>query len=323
MNEQAAQFPTHRPENDVNILITGGTGFIGGALTTRLIKDGHSLTALVRSADRARKVLVPAVSMAPLSMLDNDLDELMSDADAVVNLAGGAILGKRWSARQKQVVRNGRVELTTRLTHSMLRCSAPPKVFLSASAVGYYGDAGDRELKSDSPAGDDFLAQLCVDWEAAAGLARPAGVRVVTPRIGVVLGRGGGAMKKMMTPFRMGLGGPIGSGTQYFPWIHIDDLVEMILQALSDNRYTGPFNAVGPEPVMFKTFARSLGRALGKPAILPVPAFALRLLLGEAAAMLLTGQRAVPDVAVANDFTFRFPDLAAALEDIINRPLAS
>jgi uncharacterized protein (TIGR01777 family) len=191
---------------------------------------------------------------------------------------------------------------------------------VSGSAVGYYGDRGDAVLSEESAPADDFLARLCIDWERAALAAEPLGVRVVLLRTGIVLGREGGALARLLLPFKLGLGGPIGSGKQFMPWIHLHDHVEMIAAALGDERLAGPMNVTAPVPVTNREFARALGRAVHRPAFLPVPGFVLKLALGEASSVLLTGQRAVPAKALSSGFAFEYPEIDAALADIVSKP---
>ncbi len=302
----------------MKILLTGATGFIGSALSLRLQRDGHHLTALVRDESRAQALLGEAVRLFSTDLDDAWLDALMEEADAVVNLAGAPVIGRRWTRRYRAVLRASRIDLTERLVASMKRVAHAPAVFVSASAVGYYGDRGAEPVTEETPPGSDFLARLCVDWERAATQASERGVRVAIPRIGVVLGREGGALDRMLPAFRLGLGGPVGSGRQYVSWIHLEDLVEMLATALTDARYAGPFNAVAPAPATFRIFAEALARRLGKPAALRVPGFGLKLLFGEAARVLLTGQRVLPRRALDRGFAFRFPDLPVALADLLD-----
>jgi uncharacterized protein (TIGR01777 family) len=197
--------------------------------------------------------------------------------------------------------------------------ATPPPVLVSHSAIGFYGPRGDEILDETAPGGDDFLAGVCRDWEEAAGGAVRAGIRVVNPRVGIVLGRGGGALSMMLTPFRLGLGGPIGHGRQWMSWIHVDDVVGLLLHAIGRRDVSGPVNATAPEPVTNRDFSRALGRALGRPAVLPTPVFALKLLYGDFAEILATGQRVMPARAVESGYAFRFPDLGAALAEVVGR----
>jgi len=242
----------------------------------------------------------------------------LSGCDGVVNLAGEPLVGKRWTAKRRAVLRSSRVDVTTALVAAMKAASPRPRVLVSGSAVGVYGDRGDEVLTETSPSRDDFLGRLCTDWEAAAEAASSFGVRVAVIRTGVALGRGG-ALAQMLPPFTFGLGGPIGAGTQFFPWIHVRDLAALFAAALEDERYRGPINGVAPAEATSRVFATALGRALHRPAILPTPALALRALFGEAASVLLASQRVEPRAARRLGFAWEFPALDAALRDIISK----
>jgi uncharacterized protein (TIGR01777 family) len=279
----------------MRIAVTGAGGFIGGALVRCLSQDGHSAVAV------ARGVPDPAV---------------LEGADAIVHLAGEPV-AQRWTAAAKQRIRASRVGGALRLVEALASLSNPPATLVSASAIGYYGSRGDEVLTESSPPGSDFLASVCAEWEDAAARAAQSGIRVVTVRIGMVLGPRGGALAKMLLPFRLGLGGRLGSGRQWMSWIHLDDLVALIRFALGEGSLTGPVNATAPEPVTNAEFTRELGRALGRPAVLPVPAFALRLLYGEMAEVLLSSQRVLPAAAQAAGFSFRHARLAPALRHLL------
>jgi uncharacterized protein (TIGR01777 family) len=302
----------------MNIFMTGATGFIGRALTLRLLGEGHAVTALVRDEARARSRLGGDVAFVPESAGDAAMRDALASSDAVVNLAGEPLIG-RWTAKRRQAIVASRVDLTERLVAAMRDAERTPRTLISASAVGYYGDRGDEILREDSAAAAGFLGDLCARWEHAAMRAEELGARVVTLRTGIVLGREGGALAKLLTPFRLGLGGPIGSGKQYMPWIHLHDHVELIAAALRDDGLRGPMNLTAPEPVTNAAFARALGRALRRPAFMPLPAFALKAALGEAATVLLSSQRAVPQRAISAGFSFRYPEIEQALADIVGR----
>jgi uncharacterized protein (TIGR01777 family) len=275
----------------MKVVIAGGTGFLGRALAARLESDGHDVVVPARGSTR-------------------DVD----GADAVVNLSGESIAGKRWSAAQKQRILDSRIQITRGLVDAILAARKRPAVFVSGSAVGYYGPLGDEIATEDTPPGSDFLARVCIQWETEALRAATA-ARVVCVRTGLVLERDGGALPAMLPPFWFGAGGPVGSGRQYWPWIHRADWVGMVRWALQNTAVSGPMNVTGPTPVTNREFARALGRALHRPAFLPAPAFALRLLLGEMAdALLLSGQRAVPARAQRGGFTFAYPTLDGALQ---------
>src|SRR5713226_3817778 len=301
----------------MRIVVTGATGFLGRALTARLRADGHTVVAWVRSVERARRMLGADVELVRADAGFAALTDALARADAVANFAGAPLIGKRWTPERRRVLEDSRVQVTNDLVRAIGTARTRPRVLVSGSAVGWYGDRGDERLTEQSTPGDDFLARLCRQWEDAAMAAQAFGVRVVVSRTGVVLGRGGGALAQMLPPFRLGLGGPIGSGGQYLPWIHQQDFVAFIAAALADDRYRGPVNGVAPEEATSRTFAAALGRALHRPAILPAPAFALRAIFGEAATVLLASQRVEPRALRERGFAFAFPDLASALASII------
>jgi uncharacterized protein (TIGR01777 family) len=244
--------------------------------------------------------------------------EVLAQADAVVNLAGESI-AQRWTQAAKRAIRESRVAGTRALVASMHGAEAPPRILISASAVGYYGRHGEEPLDEDAGPGVGFLPEVCVAWEDEALSAQALGVRVTCLRTGIVLARGGGALAQMLTPFRLGLGGPVAGGRQYMSWIHLDDHVAMLVAALEDEGFNGPFNATAPEPVTNREFSSTLGHVLRRPALVPVPAFALRALYGEMAELVTTGVRALPAKALVRGFEFRFPHLHEALEDVLER----
>jgi uncharacterized protein len=303
----------------MHILFTGATGFLGRATIARLRRDGHTFTAWVRSPERARSLLGADVELVRADGGSTALTAAVPAGGAVVNLAGEPLVGKRWTAARRRALEDSRVRLTTDLARAIAAAPEQPRVLVSGSAVGWYGDRGDERLTEQSTPGDDFLARLCRRWEDAAAAAQASGVRVVLSRTGMVLGPGGGALAPMLIPFRFGLGGPIASGRQYLPWMHVDDFSAMIAAAIADDRYAGPVNAVAPEAVTNRAFTAALGRALHRPAVLPLPAFALRALFGEAAVVLLASQRAEPRALVDRGFRFAFPNLDDALASIIHR----
>ncbi len=301
----------------MRIFITGATGFIGRALTLRLLGAGHEVSAWVRSDARAASLLGPDVELVAASGGDDALRAEVARANAVINLAGEPVLGGRWNASRCEALSRSRIGLTTSIADAIERAAQRPAVLVSASAVGYYGDRGDEVVDENSPGGNDFLAGLCRDWEQAAQRAAQAGVRVFIPRIGVVLGLDGGALAQMLPPFQFGAGGPIGSGRQYIPWIHLFDLVELIATAVEDPRYTGPAIAAAPYPVTSREFAHTLGRVLHRPSFLPVPAVALRVIFGDGASVLTSGQQVNPARLKELAFRWRFETLEAALRNIL------
>jgi uncharacterized protein (TIGR01777 family) len=294
----------------MHILITGATGFIGTALCARLMTSGHTLSALTRDPARAAARL-PGVRITA------SLDEAR-DVEAVVNLAGEPLADGRWNTVRKQAFRDSRLGTTRQLVAWMARQSVRPRVLVSGSAIGYYGPRDDTALDESAPPGDDFAAQLCRDWETEAMQAETLDVRTCRVRTGIVLGTQGGALAKMLPPFRLGAGGPMGDGTQWMSWIHRDDLVRMIQWLLEHDHAGGAYNGTAPTPVTNRAFATALGRALHRPAVLPTPAIALKLAFGEMAQLLLTGQRVLPAHALAEGFTFQFPTLDAALADLLH-----
>lgn len=293
----------------MHILITGATGFIGTALCTRLLTSGHTLTALTRDPARAA-ARVPGVRA--IATLDD-----ARDVEAVVNLAGEPLADGRWNTVRKQAFRDSRLGTTQQLVAWMARQPVRPRVLVSGSAIGYYGPRDDTALDESAPPGDDFAAQLCRDWETEAMQAETLDVRTCRVRIGIVLGTQGGALAKMLPPFRLGAGGPMGDGRQWMSWIHRDDLVRLIQWLLERDQAGGAYNGTAPTPVTNRAFATALGAALHRPALLPTPAIALKLAFGEMAQLLLTGQRVLPAHALAEGFTFQFPTLDTALADLL------
>jgi uncharacterized protein len=301
----------------MNVFVTGVTGLVGRALALRLATDGHEVTGWVRDEPAARTVLGEHVSLVRVADDDAALTRALGRADAVVNLAGAPV-ARRWSRRTKDQLVASRVGVTRRLVDAIERLPRRPSVLVSASAVGYYGDRGDELLDEQSAPGDDFLARLCVDWEAAAREAENLGLRVAMLRIGIVLDGEGGALATMRPAFAMGLGAVLGSGRQRMPFIHLHDLVELLVQALVDPRCAGPLNAAAPQPVTNREFSRALARVLRRPLLLRAPSFVLRMALGEAAGIVLHGQRAIPRRAQQLGFRFRFAELDQALRDAVD-----
>lgn len=295
------------------ILITGGTGFIGQVLCQELANRGWSLTVLSRQAPNIVKELC-----GPAQVI-GDLGQTSGGAgfDAVINLAGEGIADKRWSDKRKQALRDSRIALTHDLVSAMESWDTKPGVLVSGSAVGVYGNQGDQLVTEDTSPTIEFTHELCRDWEQAALEAHKLGVRVCLSRTGVVADPGGGFLQRMLLPFKLGLGGKLGSGRQYMPWVHRDDVVAALTWMLENEQARGPYNVVSPAPVTNAEFTKGLARVLGRPAILPAPAFALQLMLGEMARLLLTGQRAVPARLEKEGFRFKYPELADALQDSV------
>ncbi|MBK1725828.1 TIGR01777 family oxidoreductase [Halorhodospira neutriphila] len=298
----------------MRVLVTGGTGFVGRRLCADLHEAGHEVLVASRSPERARGVLPAGTDVRP-----QVLDFLDRPPEGVVNLAGEPIAGKRWSEAQKQRLVESRLETTQAVVELCSRLEQPPQVLVSASAMGYYGDQGERVVTEQTPPHDEFVHRLCERWERTAREAEPYGVRVALVRIGIVLGHDGGTLERLLPPFRLGLGGPLGSGRQYMPWIHRQDLVRMIRFLLEHDELSGPFNASAPAPVTNAEFTRTLARHLRRPALLPAPAFALRLAFGEMARVLLTGARMQPERIQQAGFEFEYPGLDQALGEILGR----
>jgi uncharacterized protein len=299
----------------VRVTVTGATGLIGSALVRRLDERGDEVTALSRDPRRASEALgVPAVAWDPTA--GPAPAEALRGRDAVVHLAGESV-GRRWTDDAKQAIRASRVVGTGNLVAGLRAAQPRPTVLTCASGVGLYGPRGDEPIDESFPAGRDFLARVCVEWEREAQAAAGLGVRVVLVRTGVVLAREGGALAMMLPPFRAGLGGPVAGGRHHMPWIHLDDVVGIYLAALEDPRWSGPVNATAPEPVTNREFSRALGHALGRPAVMPVPALAMRLLFGEMAQVLVSGQRALPRRALELDYRFAHPRLDEALRSAL------
>jgi len=296
----------------MKVVIAGGTGFLGRALTDALLADGHEVTILSRGA-----VPVPPGAVRvhwDTAHAGAPWTGAIDAADVVVNLAGESIAAHRWSAAQKRRIEDSRVEATRRLASAIQESRTPPSVFVSASGVNFYGPCGSELVTEETGAGHDFLAGVCRRWEAQAVAASSPRTRVVCVRSSLVIDRDGGALPRMLLPFRLGVGGPVGTGRQYWAWIHRDDWVSLIRFVMATPAVAGPVNVTAPAPVTNAEFARELGRAMRRPSFMRAPGFALRMLLGEMAdALLLTGQRAVPAKAARNGFEFKYPTLETAL----------
>lgn len=296
----------------MKILITGGTGLIGRHLIPRLLELGHRIIVVTRSPEKARQLLDARVELWKGLNECSNLDGI----DAVINLAGEPIADKRWTEEQKQRLCNSRWQITQKLVELIAASNMPPAILISGSAAGYYGDLGEVVVTEEEPPHNEFTHKLCARWEQIACGAQSDSTRVCLLRTGVVLAPKGGILGKMVPPFKLGLGGPIGSGRQYLAWVHIDDMVNGILWLL-DNDLRGPFNMVSPYPVRNEQFAHALGHALHRPAVLRAPATAVRLLMGESSVLVLGGQRALPKRLEDAGFAFRWYDLEEALADVL------
>jgi uncharacterized protein (TIGR01777 family) len=307
----------------MKVVIAGGTGFLGNALAWAWAEESHDVRVLTRSlpagvAQHESGTGKPGITRIGWTP-DGHAGSLAKEFDgaaAVINLAGEAIGGKRWSPARKQALRDSRILATKSLVAALAEAAAPPPAFISASGVGYYGNRGDEPLTEEAAPGDDFLAHLCVEWEAEAQRAASRAGRVVLLRTGLVLERSGGLLPEMMRPFRFFAGGPIGSGRQYMPWIHRLDWIEMVRWIVDTPAVAGPVNVTAPHPVTNAEFARALGRALHRPALLPAPGFALKLVMGELADAALGGQRALPGKPLAHGYHFRYPEIDIAFRGI-------
>lgn len=306
----------------MRVFVTGGTGLIGRRLVGRLLERKDQVTVLTRRFAEARQQLGTEVDLVEGNPAQaGDWTGAVGGCDAVVHLAGENVFARRWNEAFKKVLHDSRVVSTQNVVQALARKpkadDGRPKVLVNASAIGYYGPRGDEELAEDAPPGDDFLARLCIDWEKAARGAEPLGVRLAIVRVGVVLDPNGGALAKLLTPFKLGVGGPAGTGRQWMSWIHHDDMIGLFLLALDDARAAGPLNGTAPNPVTNRDFSKALGKVLHRPAFMPVPTFALKLRFGEVADVLVTGQRVLPKRALALGYAFKFPTVEAALADIL------
>jgi uncharacterized protein (TIGR01777 family) len=306
----------------MKIAITGATGFVGSRLVERLQEEGHSVVVLTRSADHGRKVF-PEIAFPKVDIVEYDplasgaWQTSLSGCDAVVNLAGAPI-SERWSDEHKRAIVDSRVVGTQKLVEALAQADPKPAVWVNASAIGYYGTSETETFdEASQPVEDDFLSQVCQQWEAAAQQVKSYGPRLVIFRLGIVLGMGG-AVAKMLTPFRMFAGGPIGSGKQWFSWIHREDLVNLIIKALNDPQMEGIYNATAPNPVRMGEFCKTLGKVLNRPSWLPVPDFALEAMLGDGAKVVLEGQQVLPKRVQATDYQYQYSQVKEALVDIVN-----
>lgn len=300
----------------MNILMTGGTGFLGSALCHCLTAQGHAVTVLSRHPEQVANTCGIGVrAVASLSQLNPE-----DPFQVIINLAGAPIVAERWTTARKQLIRASRIALTEDLLAHIKRMAVTPQLLISGSAIGYYGDQANIALTEQAPPGSDFSAQLCQDWEAAALQAEPLGLRVCLIRTGLVIGAGGGFLQRMLLPFRLGLGGRLGNGQQWQSWIHIEDWLAVVLQMITDAAMHGAYNATAPIPVTNSAFTRALARQLQRPALLPIPAWLLKTLLGEMSALLLGSQRVLPQRLIAGGFQFYYTDVDSALRQVLARP---
>jgi hypothetical protein len=299
----------------MHILLTGGTGLIGRQLCRHWLSQGHRLTVLSRTPDKVAKLCGAQVRGVALF---EDLGQ--EPVDAIINLAGAPIADRPWTSKRKALLWSSRITLTETLLAWLESRAQKPQVLISGSAIGWYGDGGERELTEASPPViDDFASQLCIAWEETAQRAEALGIRVILIRTGLVLSAEGGFLSRLLLPFKLGLGGPIGNGRQWMPWIHINDQIALIDFLLHRNEASGPYNACAPKPVRNREFAKTLAGVLHRPSFMPMPALALKVGLGELSLLLLGGQKAVPARLLEAGFTFQFTDLRAALDDLSSR----
>jgi len=297
----------------MRILITGATGFIGQPLCEALAEKGHELLVVSRGPDKARELLPEGADVRAAVA-----DFADASPEAVINLAGEPIAEGRWTDEKKRKIVESRVESTRAIVELCAAAESPPKVLVSASAMGYYGDQGDREVTEDTPPNHEFVHDICDRWESEARKAESHGVRVAIARIGLVLDQGGGMLARTLTPFKLGVGGRLGDGSQYMPWIHREDMVRILIFLLEREELSGPFNASAPKPVTNAEFTQTLASALHRPAVLPAPAIALKLAFGEMSRLLLTGAKMLPKRLEEAGFEFRYAELKEALAEILD-----
>ena len=307
----------------MKVAITGATGFVGSRLVERLHKQGHRILVLTRNTSSAQKVFpagafpnVEIVAYTPT--ISGSWQDALAGCDGVVNLAGEPIAEERWTPEQKQKILNSRQLGTQKIVEAIAKANPKPSVLVNASAIGYYGTSETAIFDETSSSGRDFLAQVCQAWEAEAQKVKDAGVRLVILRLGIVLGNGG-ALGKMITPFKLFAGGPLGSGRQWFSWIHLDDLVNLILQALTNPDMAGVYNATAPNPVRMAGLSQTWGQVMQRPSWLPVPGFALEALLGDGAMVVLEGQQVMPKRTLEAGFEYEYPNLQPALSQIMGK----
>ncbi|EAW36743.1 TIGR01777 family oxidoreductase [Lyngbya sp. PCC 8106] len=305
----------------MKVAITGATGFVGTRLVERLHKEGHQVLVLTRNPERAKRIFpnsaYPQLEIVGYTPTESgSWQQAISGCQGVVNLAGASIAEGRWTPQRKQEIIHSRATGTAKLVEAIEQADSKPSVLVNSSAVGYYGTSNTAIFDETSPPGDDFLAQVCQAWESAAQKVKESGTRLVIVRTGIVLGMGG-ALAKMLTPFKLFAGGPLGSGKQWFSWIHRDDLVSLIIFALTHPEVEGVVNGTAPNPVRMEQLCNTLGEVLHRPSWLPVPDFALETLLGDSAKLVLEGQQVIPKRTVSYNFDYQYPTVKPALEDIV------
>lgn len=295
------------------ILITGGTGFIGSYLCSELLKEGHFISIITRSPEKYSEEQSKNLQYIGW---DDNLSDTMDEVDVVINLVGESLFGKRWTESIKRSIYNSRIESTKKLVRAMEKSTSKPGLFISVSGISIYGDSGNELLDESSSAGDDFLAQVCKDWEKESQKAADLGVRVVNPRLGIVLQKDGGFLQIMKLPFFFFVGGPIGDGKQYIPWVHMDDLIRALIYPMENQDLTGPYNVCSPQPETMNRLADAMGNVLNRPSFFRVPEFVIKTVLGEASEPALSSLNVQPKVLQISGFEFKFEDLEEALADI-------
>ena len=300
----------------MKVLVAGGTGFVGRALCLALSEKKHEVSVLSRNG-LAIEIGYPQVSWDAKNL--GEWREALTGIGAVINFCGEPILGGRWNSQRKKKLQDSRILSTRALVSALSQTLEKPAVLINASAIGFYGDRGDEELDENSKPGQDFLSKLCLEWEREAQIAQSLGIRAVCLRTGIVLSGNGGALKRMLSHFRLGLGGSLGSGKQWMSWISLEDLTALVIHLIGSD-VSGPVNAVSPHPIRNMDFTSALARACHRPALAPVPVWALKLALGEASSLLLSSQHVLPKKAEALEFKFRFPDIDPALDFALKKP---
>jgi len=306
----------------MNVLITGGTGFIGGEICNKLLQKGHTIVLLTRINEKVRADLQkPGISFVPYDYAEDSILplDLMRKIDGIINMAGEPIFTGRWTEEKKKRILDSRLNITRQLVDCIANLKGKkPQVLVSASAVGYYGPRNDEEMNEDDQRGSDFLAQVCIRWEEAALKATALGVRTVTLRTGIVLDKGGGALAQMVPPFKYFVGGTIGSGKQWFSWIHREDMTNLYVFALEDDRLSGPVNATAPNPVKMSEVSATMGKVLHRPSWFPIPEFLAKAIMGESAQVVVTGQKAIPKKLLQLKFPYKYTHILKALQDSLS-----
>lgn len=303
----------------MKVFITGGTGLIGNLLVKRLVERGDEVTVVSRNKEKAKKNFYDKVNIVEGNPSQKgNWQSYIDGSDAVINLAGEAVISKRWTESEKQNIYDSRIKTTENIIEAIKKSENKPKILINASAVGYYGfQDDDREINEDETTGKDFLSYLCRDWEDSSRKAEKLGLRVVRLRIGIVLAEHGGALEKMIIPFKLYAGGHIGDGKQWVPWIHIDDTVNLILFSLDNQKVKGPMNLTAPNPVRMKDFCKEMGKIINRPSWLPVPSITLKATFGEVADIIASGQRAIPQKAMLNGYKFEYEKVESALNNLL------